>query len=665
MYTIEDIGDLITYTQQLTLLYVEDNIDALETTLLLLEDFFNNIIVAKNGEEGLEKFYEHDIDLIITDINMPKLNGLDMIRKIRETDKEILVFVLSAYNESGFFIESIKLGVEGYLLKPIELEQFLGILNKIVFKLALMKQAETNLHFLKEYEDLTNSSAIVSKTDIEGNIIFVNQKFCDATGYNKEELLGKNHNIIRHPEMQPEFFEDLWQTIKEKKEIWNGIIKILSKDQKSLYMDATIKPILDADGKIVEYIALRKDVTDIMNPKKQLGDALKNLEKPLLVYIKIEEYDTLEELFDTERIEKIQEKIAKHLYSEIQNVCTFEKIFQLGNGEYALVQEDDICFQGNENNFFLKLKNFQEKIYKDKIDTGETSYNATILISVSFASEQVLENSILGIKKLLNSKETFIMANNLAEQKRENAKANIKSITMIDTAIKTKNIISYFQPIINNDTQEIAKYESLVRLIDENGKVLTPYHFLDIAKKSKYYPFITDIILEHSFYALHRTDKEISINLSSIDIEKEETRKKIFDLLEKYKEHNSRIIFELLEDENVKNFDTLKNFIVDVKKLGVQIAIDDFGSGYSNFERLIHFSPDILKIDGSLICDIVNNSYSFSVVKTIIAFAQEQNIKTVAEFVENEEVFNILKELGVDYSQGYYFGKPANVETII
>jgi EAL domain-containing protein (putative c-di-GMP-specific phosphodiesterase class I) len=90
----------------------------------------------------------------------------------------------------------------------------------------------------------------------------------------------------------------------------------------------------------------------------------------------------------------------------------------------------------------------------------------------------------------------------------------------------------------------------------------------------------------------------------------------------------------------------------------VKIAIDDFGTGFSNFERLIDYQPDILKIDGSLVKNIETSSLSMSVVKTIIAFAKEQNMQTIAEYVENENIFNILKDLGVDYSQGYYFGKP-------
>jgi len=662
MYTLDNVDKLVSFTRGLKLLYVEDNPEARETTLMILEEFFEDITVAVNGQEGLEKFKEQPIDLIITDINMPKLNGLDMIKAIREIDEQILIFVLSAYNESGFFIDSIKLGVEGYLLKPVEINQFLGILNKVATKLELKQQVETNLHFLKEYEELTNSSAIVSKADLDGIITFVNDKFCDVTGYSKEELIGQHHSIMRHPDTTPEMLAELWHTITEKKELYNGILKILSKENKSLYMDATIKPILNNNAEIIEYIALLKDITDIMNPKKQLNDTIKNLKDPLVIYMKLEEYDILEELYDTDTIEIIQEKIQKYLQEAVEDICSFEKVFLLGNGEYAIAQERDICME-DEDELIERLKAFQDRVRKDRVDIGEIDYDMALIISLAYKSNKILESAMLGIKKLLRENRTFIVANNLAEEELRSAQENIKTISMIKKAIEEKKIVSYFQPIINNENGEVEKYESLVRLIDKDGSVLTPYYFLDIAKKSKYYTQITDIILEHSFKALADTEFDVSINLSAIDIENTRTREKIFSLLQQYHTESSRLVFELLEDEHVRNFQLIKQFILDVKSLGVKIAIDDFGAGYSNFERLVDFSPDILKIDGSLTRDIVHNDYALSVVKTIVAFAKEQNIKTVAEFVESEEIYKILKSLGVDYSQGYYFGRPQELDT--
>lgn len=231
-------------------------------------------------------------------------------------------------------------------------------------------------------------------------------------------------------------------------------------------------------------------------------------------------------------------------------------------------------------------------------------------------------------------------------------------IKMVKIALDNYKIISYFQPIINNKTQAIDKYKSLVRLIDQDGKVLTPYQFLNISKKGSYYRKITQRVLENSFKMLHAITTKLSVNLSTIDIEEEETRENIYRLLDQYQEDNDRLVFEILEDENIKNFENIISFVQNVKSRGVQIAIDDFGAGYSNFERLLKFEPDILKIDGSIVRNIVSDQYSRNLVETIVTFAKKQNIQTIAEFVETKEIFDYLRDLGVDYSQGYYFGKP-------
>ena len=123
-------------------------------------------------------------------------------------------------------------------------------------------------------------------------------------------------------------------------------------------------------------------------------------------------------------------------------------------------------------------------------------------------------------------------------------------------------------------------------------------------------------------------------------------------------EDRNRLVFEILESENLSDYDFLEEFVLKYKKLGVKIAIDDFGSGYSNFIRIIRLKPDYLKIDGSLIKNIDKDNNSYEIVKSIIAFSKTLNIRTIAEYVHSEEIFNLLLELDVDEFQGYYFGKP-------
>ena len=647
--------DTIKYTSSLKLLYVEDNQEARESTLLILEEFFETIIVAIDGKDGYEKFKENKIDLIITDINMPKLNGLEMTEKIRELNNDISILVLSAYNESGFFMDSIKLGVDGYLLKPIDLNQFIGMLDKVVEKIKLKYEVKENLNLLYQYQEATDKSSIISKTDISGKIIYVNDEFCKVSGYEREELIGKNHNIVRHPEMPSSAFKDMWNTIKDKK-IWQGIVKNLRKDGGSYYVKVTIKPILDQNGNIIEYISLRDDITDIMNPRKQLEDLVESCTDSILIFFKIENFDDIDNFYGFKLSEKIQLEFSKTISALMLKSCDFEKVFILGNGEYAFAKDQKEC-ELSVDEMIKRIKNVQNLVNDSTISIDGISYDVSAIVSFAYG-KNTIENVRNGIKKLLNTSNDFIIANDLVKIEYEKAQKNLETLKVIRKAIDDINIISYFQPIINNETMEIEKYESLVRLVDDNGKVLSPYFFLDVAKKARYYSHITSIVLDNSFSALSKTDKDISINLSALDIEKHSTREKIFILLEKYSKDVHRVVFELLEDEDVKDFELIKSFIEDVKKMGVQIAIDDFGAGYSNFERLLDYQPDILKIDGSLVKNIETDTYSKNVAETIVVFAKKQNIKVVAEYIENENIFNILKDIGVDYSQGYYFGKP-------
>jgi PAS domain S-box-containing protein len=652
-----DIDELIKLSSPLKLLYVEDNKAARETTCMIFEELFSNITIAVDGKDGLDKFKNSSFDLIITDINMPILNGLDMIKEIKKIDDEIPILILSAHNEDNLFMDSIKLGIDGYLLKPIDIDKLAQMIYKIVQKYKYINEAKSNLHFLQEYQKATNESSIVSKTDIFGIITYVNDEFCKISEYSRDELIGQNHNIVRHPDNPSSIFKTIWETIRDEKKIWKGIVRNKTKNGKSYYVDSLIMPILDLEGNILEYISLRNNISDIMNPSKQLSDAIKNATEPLLIYIKLDKFDTIEEFYDNDTVEIIQNKTALLLQDVFSETYNFDKIYQLGNGEYALIIEKSYYIR-DKYEFISGLKHYQEIIKNMKIDLDDIEFDIAILISLAYKKDKILESVKLGIKKLLKNRQDFIISNNLAEIGQKKAQENMKTVSMIKNAINNDKIVSYFQAIVDNSNQNILKYESLVRLIDENNTALTPFFFLETAKKSNYYSKITHIVLKNSFEMLDRCTQDISINLSALDIEQKNTREKVFSLLEKNKNSTHRIVFELLEDEGVKDFNIVKEFITKVKKYGVKIAIDDFGAGYSNFERLLDYQPDILKIDGCLIKNIATSSYSLSAVKSIVTFAKEQNLETIAEFIENETIFNIIRELGVDYSQGYYFAKP-------
>jgi PAS domain S-box-containing protein len=149
------------------------------------------------------------------------------------------------------------------------------IINKILSSTHILNEEfETSLKLLEQYRTTVDSSFIVSKTDKKGVIRYVNGAFCDISGYTQEELLGKPHNIIRHPDTPKQTFKEMWHTIKELKKPWVGEIKNLAKDGSSYWMRAFINPILDKNGNIIEYIAMRTNITELQEDKERIRDTL-------------------------------------------------------------------------------------------------------------------------------------------------------------------------------------------------------------------------------------------------------------------------------------------------------------------------------------------------------------------------------------------------------
>jgi len=260
----EFLKDITAVTKKMKLLYVEDNKDARESSILILEEFFDEIVVGVDGLDGLEKYQSDKFDIVISDINMPKLDGIMLFEKIRETNKDIYLVLLSAHNEVEYYERSTVLNLEGYLLKPINIAVLLTILDKISMQEKLKNDLKKQINLLEQYQNAMDKNLIISKTDLQGNITYVNDKFVDTYGYSKDFIIGKKHNILKSDKNPPEIFKNIWNTVSNKKETWIGLIGNKTKDGAISYSKTTISPILDIDNNPIEYIALRQDVTELI-----------------------------------------------------------------------------------------------------------------------------------------------------------------------------------------------------------------------------------------------------------------------------------------------------------------------------------------------------------------------------------------------------------------
>ncbi|WP_295055212.1 HD domain-containing phosphohydrolase [Sulfuricurvum sp.] len=276
----EMIRQLSEYAKGMSVLYVEDESLIRLNTSLLLESIFSDVTTAENGRKGLELFEKKKFDIVITDILMPEISGIAMIQKMKEINRLQHFIVTSACEESSYLLELINLGVAQFLLKPIQSEQIVQILYEVVkniynerkvheFTTQLKQDLLHQTTLLEQYKEIVDLSSIVIKTDVNGNIIYVNELFSKISGYSYEEIITHGHKLLRDPEINSELYEDLWKTILSKK-TWKGIIKNLRKDGSRYITDTTIKSILDEFGDIIEYISISHDVTELFDLNEEI-----------------------------------------------------------------------------------------------------------------------------------------------------------------------------------------------------------------------------------------------------------------------------------------------------------------------------------------------------------------------------------------------------------
>ncbi len=225
-------------------------------------------------------------------------------------------------------------------------------------------------------------------------------------------------------------------------------------------------------------------------------------------------------------------------------------------------------------------------------------------------------------------------------------------------ALNDEGLVAWFQPILNNTTGRIDKYECLVRMLDNNGEVVSPGKFLGVAGKLRLEGHITRVMVEKCFARFADSPMQFSINLSYSDLQQQELTDFILQRLDETGV-GPRVIFELLESANIENYAQVRAFVDAVKLRGCRIAIDDFGTGYSNFEHLLQLKVDFIKIDGSLIRNLDKDPNSRRVARGIVGLARSMKIETVAEYVHSPAIQMEVLRLGISFSQGELIGMPA------
>ena len=412
----------------------------------------------------------------------------------------------------------------------------------------------------------------------------------------------------------------------------------------------------------IEKLILRQlyyDNTSGLPNRKMLIEDISHKIYPSLLILRIDNFHDINTFFGYSLGDDFLKFIGRRI--DLFSSSTKVKAYNLTSGEFAFVP--DIKLSGEEAVEQLKsiASGLIDHMAEEKYIHHETHIplNPFIGIAPYFdGSDGLISQADIALHHAISRKLTFHVYND-DDKDRVRYIDNVNILSELNNALLNDKITPYFQAIINNGNGKIEKYESLLRIVDAEGKPQLPGKYLEVARKTNLYHELTKIMVEKVFDYMEHNTSSFSINISAEDIYNPDFPLYLEEMMKSHPWCNKRIILELVESERFDNYGFVGDFIKKCRKIGYTFAIDDFGTGYSNFSHLTKLHIDYVKFDGSLIQKIDSDPVTRIIVKNIAALCRELNVKTIAEFVDNEFILNTVNEYGIDYSQGSFINSPS------
>jgi len=390
--------------------------------------------------------------------------------------------------------------------------------------------------------------------------------------------------------------------------------------------------------------------------RNQLIEDIKSIGNVNIALFNLDKFQEFNDYFGEELGNIAIQEMAKFLKSSTPDSC---RLYHISGDEFALVS-DKVRIK---EEFIEGIRDLQQKLNSKQFHYGEEAY--ILMASVGIASSSVNQLACADIAlKEAKKHHTGLSIYNSSMEMEKTYEENLLCSKKLINAINHDAIVPFYQAIVSlKDSSAKVRYEGLARMIDEDGTVNPPLQFINIAKRLRLYPEVTRTMFYKILQTIESQKIAISINLSVEDMKNNDIVKMIINALSSF-EYNKLITFEILETEALVNYSDVQLFIDSVRSYGAKVAIDDFGAGYSNFSHILNLSVDYIKIDASLISNVDTDKNSRLLVETIVKLAEQLGIETVAEFVSSEEIYDTVKELGVDWAQGYWLGKPEPLENM-
>lgn len=547
-----------------------------------------------------------------------------------------------------------------------------------------IQELEDTLKDLLDLKYTLDQAAIVSIADSRGRIIYVNDLFCEISQYNLEELIGKDHRLLNSGYHPKEYFKEMWKQIGSG-HTWEGEVRNRKKDGSIYWVQATIVPFMNEQGRPLKYISIRKEITKQKQLEEEIfhlayHDPLTNLPNRRMFMNQlrseiIERNNSKSKLsilfIDLDNFKLINDKwghdagdlvIKDAAYKIKEAIRPTDMVARLGGDEFIVLLKDVVDEKDISKYVKQILANFQTPM-----STSSQDYSLTCSIGIATypengdSAEQLItnaDNALYHVKG--RGKNDFSFFNN--KMKIQSLESSLLE-NALRSAIKNEQFYLEYQPKQNIATKELFGMEALVRWNHPELGIIPPGKFIPLAEETGLIIPLGEWILRESCRQTMLWQKQgfpnliISVNVSVRQLEDSNFIDSVIEILKETELDPRCLELEVTESifADVKN---AASILQELRSMGIKISVDDFGTGYSSLSYIKHLPIDILKVDGSFIRDIHSNDESKAIVNAIITLANAIGLNVIAEGIELEEHVEELKTGGCLLGQGFYFSKP-------
>jgi len=679
----------------LSVLYVEDDPAAFEHLSKYLRRRVGALHVAPNAQLGLELFERYQPQLVITDMILSGMNGLQMIKAIRSINPQVPVILVSGVsswqNRASQVEDLVNLQINQFLVKPIDGERLTRAIRHCVGRTEFLNKLK-----LSSSVFMTSPLAITI-TDKDCNFVSVNPAFTKITGYTEAEVLGCNPRILSSGKHDGEFYRHMWAELNECGR-WSGEIWNRHKNGDLFLEWINISAIRDENGEICNYASVFADITQRLAAEEKMRhlahhDCLTNLPNRLLlndrlnqailqaqrdrselavIYLDIDHFKNINDTLGHGVGDELILAVAQALQASVREVDT---VSRLGGDEFAILLPN-VGSPEMASRLVAKIFKAASKTYqiagrelRITLSMGVSLYPkdgenpATLLKhadSAMYLAKKEGRNSFQFFDEILeNQTERYMLIQH-----------------GLHNALKRGEFAVHYQPKYALDRKIIVGAEALLRWHSPELGPVSPAEFIAIAEETGFIVDIGQWLIEHVCETLAKWQAQgvnvrpVAINVSPIQFHRGNLYKTLVQSIKRHTIDPALIQIELTEGVVMNKEQSTIELLHSIKNLGVAISIDDFGTGYSSLSYLRHLPIDELKIDRSFIMEITNehsllDTRLTAVPLAVIDLAKNLNIKLVAEGVETEIQSQFLFDNGCNIIQGYLFSKPIDENSML